>query len=342
MANNGLTIRLNGAAPLRNMKSPEVAAAEARAWAETHPQNADEAIHYLYRIVTETPIHAALLGEIGERFGIPKPVSVFFRTFCNDFIFVSPTRSPNGSPAVCLRGKLNDEAYWAGFKRRGLSPTSEHGDINPWVVLGIDGATAPFNEQRVLIFEAFLIANYGAGNLRDMAAVCTDFKRQTGISFSSFFGGLRPAELQEHPLAAHRLNWSWSTSNPPCLSCAAKIRFAPPEGDVVAVKENLVAELMPITAYRMPDHINFENVGEHNGTNAQSAMVSYLAALRQVLQTKILQDKEMQSSPSALDGTRLAQLYRHAKLAAEHAHIALDAANSVIKAIEEIAPEVAK
>ena len=60
-----------------------------------------------------------------------------------------------------------------------------------------------------------------------MAAVCTDFKRQTGISFSSFFGGLRPAELQEHPLAASRLNWSWSTSNPPCLSCAAKIRYAP-------------------------------------------------------------------------------------------------------------------
>ena len=336
-----MTSRMNGAAPMRTFRSIDDTTAEARKWAEFHPQNADDAIHFLRRIVTETPIHAALLGEIGERFGIPKPVSAFFRAFCDDIMFVSPTHTPNKCPAVCLRGKLHDEAYWAGFKRRGLSPTSEHGDINPWVILGIDGATSPFNEQRVFIFEAFLIANYGAGNLRDMAAVCTDFKRQTGISFSSFFGGLRPAELQEHPLAASRLNWSWSTSNPPCLSCAAKIRYAPPAGDVVAVKDNLVAELMPLVPCRMPDYMNFDYIGEHNGTNPQSAMVSYLAALKQALQAKILQDKEIQS-PSALDGTRLADIYRKAKLAAEQARNALDAATSVIRALEELAPTIAK
>ena len=336
-----LTLRINSASALKNVRSPAENEAEARKWAEFHPQNADDAIHYLRRIVTETPIHAALLGEIGERFGIPKPVSAFFRAFCDDIMFVPATRTPNKCPAVCLRGKLHDESYWAGFKRRGLSPNSENGDINPWVVLGIDGATSPFNEQRVLIFEAFLIANYGAGNLRDMAAVCTDFKKQTGISFSSFFGGLRPAELQEHPLAANRLNWSWSTSNPPCLSCAAKVRYAPPEGDVIAVKDNLVAELLPLVTCRMPDYIGFDYIGEHNGTNEQSAMVSYLAALKQAFQAKLLQDKEIQS-PSALDGTRLADIYRKAKFAAEQARNALNAATSVIKAIEEIAPAIAK
>lgn len=341
MLTNGLTLRQNSAAPLRNARSPEEIEAEARKWAAEHPQNAEDAIAYLRCIVSQYPIHAALLGEVGERFGIPKPVSAFFRAFCDDIQFISNAQSRNGSPAVILRGKLLDDQYWAGFKRRGLSPTSEHGDINPWVILGIDGATSPFNEQRVFIFEAFLIANYGAGNLRDMAAVCTDFKRQTGISFSSFFGGLRPAELQEHPLAANRLNWSWSTSNPPCLSCAAKIRYAPPAGDVVAVKDNLVAELTPLVPYRMPDYINFDYIGKHNGTNPQSAMVSYLAALKQTLQARLLQDKEIQS-PSALCGTRLADIYRKAKLAAEQARNALDAATSVIRALEEIAPTIAK
>lgn len=341
MLSDGVTIRLNCAAPMRNTRSPEEIEADARKWAAENPQKADDAIEYLRRIVSQYPIHAALLGDLGERFGIPKPVSAFFKAFCDDIQFVPSTQSRNGSPAVILRGKLQDNQYWAGFKRRGLTPSSERGDINPWVVLGIDGATSPFNEQRVHIFEAFLIANYGAGNLRDMAAVCTDFKRQTGVSFSAFFNGLRPGELQEHPLAARRLNWSWSTSNPPCLSCAAKVRYAPPEGDVVAVKDNLVAELLPLVTCRMPDYIGFDYIGEHNGTNEQSAMVSYLAALKQAFQAKLLQDKEIQS-PSALDGTRLADIYRKAKFAAEQARNALNAATSVIKAIEEIAPAIAK
>ena len=340
MLSNGLTLRLNSAAPLRNARSPEETEAEARKWAATHPQNADDAIEYLRRIVAQYPIHAALLGEIGEKFGIPKPISAFFRAFCEDIQFVSPTLSPNGSPAVILRGKLQDENYWAGFKRRGLTPTSERGDVNPWVVLGIDGATSQFTEQRVEIFEAFLIANYGAGNLRDMAAVCTDFKRQTGITFSAFFNGLRPGELQDHPLAARRLNWSWSTSTPPCLSCAAKIRYAPSEGDAVAVRDYLVEELLPIAATRMPDYgINFEVFAQQHGTNPQTVMVSYLAALKQAFQTKVLREEAKKKEPSV---TGLAQIYRKAKFAAEQAQLALNAANTVIKAIEEIAPTIAK
>jgi len=339
MLKEGLTLRINSASTLKNIRSPEETEAEARKWAEAHPHNADDAINYLRGIVTQYPIHAALLGQVGEKFGVPKPISAFFRTFCDDIQFVGPTVSPNGSPAVLLRGKLHDAQYWTGFKRRGLTPASEHGDVNPWAALGIDGATLPFTEQRVQIFEAFLIANYGAGNLRDMAAVCTDFKRQTGVSFSSFFNGLRPAELQEHPLAARRLNWSWSTSMPPCLSCAAKIRNAPPEGDVVAVKDNLVAELLPITTYRMPDYINFEYIGEHNGTNTQSAMVSYLAALKQAFQTKVLNDEAKNKPPVT---TGLAQVYRQAKLAAEQARLALEAANSVLESIEKIDPAVAR
>lgn len=331
-----LTLRINSASALKNVRSPAETEADARKWAAENHQKADDAIEYLRRIVSQYPIHAALLGDVGERFGIPKPVSAFFKAFCDDIQFVPSTQSRNGSPAVILRGKLQDNQYWAGFKRRGLTPSSERGDINPWAVLGIDGATTQFNEQRVLIFEAFLIANYGAGNLRDMAAVCTDFKRQTGVSFSAFFNGLRPGELQEHPLAARRLNWSWSTSTPPCLSCAAKIRYAPPEGDVVAVKDYLVEELLPFAATRMPDYgINFEVIAQQRGTNPQTVMVSYLAALKQAFQAKILSDAPKNKASSL---TGLAQIYRKARFAAEQAQLALDAANSVIKAIEQIAP----
>ena len=336
-----MTTRMNGSSLQRQFKTPEETEAEARKWAELNPSNADDAIEYLRRIVAETPIHSALLGEIGELFQIPKPVSAFFRAFCDDIQFLSPTLSPNGSPAVCLRSKRHDENYWAGFKRRGLSPISEHSDINPWAMLGIDGATSPFTEARVQIFEAFLIANYGAGNLRDMAGVCTDFKRQTGITFSSFFNGLRPAELQGHPLAAQRLNWAWSTSTPPCLSCAAKIRVAPPEGDVVAVNDNLVAEILPLASGRIPDYINYDFIAQRNGTNVQSAMVSYLAAFKQVFQARLLREQEEKSNPTMADAN-LQRVYRQAKFAAEQAKLALDAANSVIKAIEKIAPSVAK
>ena len=340
MMTNGLTLRLNSATVARNAKSPEEVAAEVHKWADENPQKADDAIQYLRRIVYETPIHAALLGQIGERFGIPKPVSAFYRTFCEEFLFLNAARSPVGSPAICLRGKLQDTNYWAGFRRKGLTPASEQSDVNPWLALGIDGATTSFNEQRVQIFEAFLIANYGAGNLKDMAAVCTDFKKQTGFSFSSFFNGLRPAELQQHPLAATRLNWAWSTITPPCLSCAAKIRNAPPEGDVVTVRDNLVAELLPIAATRMPDYgINFEVIAERNGTNPQSVMVSYLVALKQAFQAKVLSEESNKKQPSMAG---LTQVYRQAKFAAEQARLALEAANSVIRAIEHIAPAAAK
>ena len=321
-------------------KSSEEVTAEVHKWAAENPQKADDAIQYLRRLVHQGPIHASLLGQIGERFGIPKPVSAFFRTFCDDIIFVSSIRSPNKSPAICLRGTLNDEQYWSGFRRRGLTPVSEQSDINPWLALGIDGATTPFNEQRVLIFEAFLIANYGAGNLKDMAAVCTDFKKLTGFSFSSFFCGLRPVELQQHPLAATRLNWSWSTSTPPCLSCAAKIRNAPPEGDVVSVRDDLVAELLPIAATRMPDYgINFDVIADRFGTNPQTVMVSYLVALKQAFQAKVLREESKKMQPSMAG---LAQVYRQARIAAEQARLALDAANSVIQAIEQIAPAAAR
>lgn len=338
MANE--TLRSTRVITSRSGKSPEEVAAEVHKWADENPQKADDAIQYLRRIVYETPIHTALLGQIGERFGIPKPVSAFYRAFCDEFLFLSATLSPVGSPAICLRGKLRDETYWAGFRRKGLTPASEQSDVNPWLTLGIDGATMPFNEQRVQIFEAFLIANYGAGNLKDMAAVCTDFKKQTGFSFSSFFNGLRPAELQQHPLAATRLNWAWSTSTPPCLSCAAKIRNAPPEGDVVAVRDHLVAELLPMASSRMPDYnINFELIAERNGTNPQSVMVSYLAALKQAFQTKVL-NEEAKNKPQNMTG--LVPIYRQAKIAAEQTRLALEAANSVIKAIEQIAPAIVK
>ena len=109
MANE--TLRSTRVITSRSGKSPEEVAAEVHKWADENPQKADDAIQYLRRIVYETPIHTALLGQIGERFGIPKPVSAFYRAFCDEFLFLSATLSPVGSPAICLRGKLRDETY---------------------------------------------------------------------------------------------------------------------------------------------------------------------------------------------------------------------------------------
>ena len=307
----------------RAVRSPAEAEAAAREWVAQNPIEAQAAHDDLYRILSEAPIHAALLGEFGARHNLPKPVSAFVRLYRNEFHFIPSGKSRTGSPAICLLGKENDYVYWTMFRRKGLEASADQPIFNPWAVLGISNATAPFGETRIRIFEAFLWAHYGISTLKDMATVCADFRRESGVPFASFFNGLRPAEFQKTPLASERFTWSWSTDNPPCLSCAVKSRYALDIRQPSVVPNGLhVAALTKEAAKKLPEDIDFARIAMKFNITETAALAAYIPALRSAVQFAMLNISagyaaaQFSSTPNQKGGSSLAQLYRQAQTVA--------------------------
>jgi len=310
----------NSVVPNRVMRSPQEIEREVLAWVKDNSEAAEKALADLRRVVSEAPIHAALLGELAARYKIPRPVSAFVRLHKDEFRFLSPILSRTHSPTICLVGKEQDDAYWAKFRRKGLEASADQPIFNPWAVLGISNATAPFGENRIRIFEAFLWAHYGISTLKDMATVCADFRRESGVPFASFFNGLRPAEFQKTPLASERFTWSWSTDNPPCLSCAVKSRYALDKGLPSVVPNGLhVAALTKEAAKKLPEDIDFARIAKKFNVTETAALAAYIPALRSAVQFAMLNKsagyaaEQFSSTPNQKGGSSLAQLYRQAQ-----------------------------
>lgn len=304
----------------------------AKVWRTRNPDKAKKFVEELERYVTVAPIHAALLGPIAERYGVPKPVSQVIRLY-PQFKLFSAADSLVKSPALSLASRSGDPAYWVKFRRKSPDGITGAADFDPWTTLGVPNSDRPFGEVRVDIFESFMFASYGAGTMKDLAGVCSTFKRCSGVSFQSFFSSLRPAEVQRHPLAANRFTWSWTNDEPPCLYCAAK-RPPYPLGDDIDSDPTIVGELMPLASTRLPEYIDFKDIAERKSVPLAVVHVSYLAALRQALRMKIDAKTEAQAFPR-IDRELARDLYAEARKG-------LEIYTSVLRKIERLFPELAK
>lgn len=271
---------------------------QARVWVAQSP-NANEVRNEILRIVSQAPIHTACLGELGERFGIPKPVSSVVRELCgNDVSFYSAKNSPTGCPALALTERASEDRYWLKFRRKGLDETSEVVDESPWDTLGIVVKTQfktdekPFNRffmNRARIFAAFVEMKYGQGVIKGMAAICLEFKKASGVSFSAFFDGVRPSEFMNSEEARMLFNWSWTTATPPCLNCEVKRHFSPPPREVKFIPPpEVVDALLPFAQKTHPEGADFFRLaGSFPGLTEEEVMVCYLHALKKALQLKV-------------------------------------------------------
>lgn len=304
----------------------------AKVWCAKNPIKAKQFAAELERYVTVAPIHAALLGPIAERYNVQKPVSQVIRLY-PQFRLFSSSDSPVKSPALCLASKSEDPVYWVKFRRKSPDGITGAADFDPWSTLGIPNSDRPFGEVRVDIFESFMFASYGAGTMKDLAAVCSAFKRCSGVSFQSFFSSLRPAEVQRHPLASSRFTWSWTNDEPPCLYCAAR-KPPYPLGDDIDADPSIVGELMPLASTRLPEYIDFKGIAERRSAPLAVVHLSYLVALRQALRMKIDAKMEAQAFPR-IDRELARDLYAEARKG-------LEIYTSVLKKIERLFPELAK
>lgn len=301
-------------------------------WQRQDPDRERAFLKELQGYVSVAPIHAALLGPIAERYDIPKPISALIRLY-PQFKILTTALSPVKSPALCLTSKIDDPTYWAKFRRKSADGVAAAADVNPWSILGVANSERPFGENRVQIFESFLVATYGIGTMKDLAAICAAFKRVSGVSFQGFFNGLRPAEFLKHPLAAVRFTWSWTNDEPPCLYCATR-KMSYPLGDTTDIDPAIVRGLLPIVATCLPEQIDFSKLAQRFHTTIPTVQFSYLAALRQALRMK-LDAKNAERTLPRLDMDLARELYIEAKNG-----LAIYA--SVISKIEKLFPELAK
>ena len=277
---------------------------QARAWAETSP-NASAARKEILRIVSEAPIHTACLGEFGERFQIPKPVSSVIRELCGNLVsFYTAKMSPTGSPALALTERASDNRYWAHFRRKGLEAASETDGVNPWAMLGIGTIPQPcggelgnYSAVRARIFAAFMAKKYGYGVIKGMSAVCIEFKKVSGVSFSSFFDGMRPADFMNSPQGRMYFNWSWTTATPPCLNCELKRGFSQEDGGGnITPSPDLVGALVPVAMKDLPEGIDFYALQRRFNCSESEVFVAYLYALKKAIQLKVAGTKEYKPS----------------------------------------------
>ena len=266
-----------GAFP-RPVKSVEEMREEMWQWMRAHPKESQEASAWLEQACATAPMHASLLSELTRRFGVPKPISVFVQ-LCPSLQYYSAKFSPNGHPCVVLARKAQDEAYLG----RLTTGTASGGALSPWAMLGASPREDQSLTQRVKIFHAFLETTYGLNIGKDMAAVCADFKQASGVPFNAFFNGLRPADLQRLPVANYTLEWSWSNSTPPVLSCRAKrVYTIKPE-----VSADLVERLAPIVAKTHPEALDIEALAMQFKVAPPDILASYLPALKKALDNKV-------------------------------------------------------
>lgn len=285
---------------------------QARAWAETSP-HASAARAEILRVLSEAPIHTACLGEFGARYEIPKPVSSVVRELCGNLVsFYNAKTSPTGSPALALTERAADERYWLRFRRKGLDVANEVDGISPWTILGIDVKprkdNLPYDRSlsiRARIFAAFMVNKYGFGTIKGMSAVCLEFKKVSGVSFSDFFDGLRPAEFMNSENGRRMFNWSWTTATPPCLNCEVKRFYTSYEdAEDLPPLSDMVGAIVPMAMKNLPEDIDFRSLAERFDCNLDDVMFAYLHALKKALRMRTERDDEKKSSVSSDDAAR--------------------------------------
>ena len=298
---------------------------QARAWVANSP-NASAARAEILRIVSEAPIHTACLGEFGERYQIPKPVSSVVRELCgNEVSFYTARTSPTGSPALALTERAPDERYWLRFRRKGLDVASEVDGVSPWSILGIDtkpkNGNLPYGEPlatRLRIFAAFMANKYGFGTIKGMAAVCLEFKKVSGVSFSDFFDGLRPAEFMNSECGRRMFNWSWTTATPPCLNCEVRRFYNYDDKDDPPPLPDLVGAIVPIAMKSLPEDIDFMTLASRFNCGRDDVMFAYLHALKKALRMRTERNDEKKSLVSSDEAARqLLEVSRQLAAAAE-------------------------
>lgn len=271
------------AAPLQAKGSLEEALGEMKVWMKGHPEETQAAVEWLEQECAEAPMHASLLSELTRRFGIPKPTSAFVR-LCPSLYYYGAKVSPNHHPCVIRKERMQDEAYLGRVATGGTGAMP----LSPWAALGVSPRDVKSLDLRIQIFHAFLETTYGINIGKDMAAVCADFKRSSGMAFNAFFNGLRPADLQRLAVANNTLEWSWSNSVPPVLSCRAK-RVYTVRPDITP---ELIGRLVPIAAKTHPEMLEVEALATQLKVSPQDILASYLPALKEALSLRVAQAKE--------------------------------------------------
>ena len=208
------------------------------------------------KIIEETPLHQAVLGDIGDLYGIPKPVSAVIKSLLGDeVVFLKAAQSPVGSPAVCLASMLTDKLYWAKF-RKSLSRTKgESRDFDPFEMLGI-AKQAPFNVVcRVDILAAYALYRFGT-SMVNAADLGKSFLNDVGFPVSAFFGGSRLGAVADLEVTQHHFASSWSRDAKPILYMAAKnvcdITLPIPQ------RPDVVSSLVGFASKNKPELINFD------------------------------------------------------------------------------------
>lgn len=100
-------------APLFSLKN-EATLAEIKAWIEKNPQASEAAYAWLRDLVREGPIHVTVLGELVQRFGVPRPASRWVSCFA-EFAVLGMTVSPIRQPTVVLRERIDSADYWSRY-----------------------------------------------------------------------------------------------------------------------------------------------------------------------------------------------------------------------------------
>lgn len=80
------------------------------------------AVSFFMNELQRGPFAPALAGEPMARFGLNLKFSGFARTHLPDCVVIaSPSESPVARPAVALKAKLNDPAYWRSYRLQSFS-----------------------------------------------------------------------------------------------------------------------------------------------------------------------------------------------------------------------------
>ncbi len=88
---------------------------QAKAWVRDNHDASEKARNELYRILETGPVNPAALGDFRKAHAIPKPIGGWLSLF-DDVERVSQKESRNGQPAVGLKARMPDPAYWRNYR----------------------------------------------------------------------------------------------------------------------------------------------------------------------------------------------------------------------------------
>ena len=88
---------------------------QARIWVRDNHDASEDAHNELCGILETGPVHPAALGDFRKAYGIPKPIGGWLSLF-DDVQRVSQKESRNGQPAVGLKARMLDSAYWRNYR----------------------------------------------------------------------------------------------------------------------------------------------------------------------------------------------------------------------------------